>query len=83
MMSDAASTHVALMYGAHEAVLPTQNPWMIDAVIGAEMGLIVTAFLYLESRMPQWFLKGLLLAGIMLRGIAVANNCLGIYLLMR
>lgn len=33
---DAISTHVSIYKGAHEAFIPSQQPWAIDAILATE-----------------------------------------------
>lgn len=56
--ADAATTHVGLATGrAHELILPSQNPYVADALIGGEMVGVAWLLTHLHRTNPktaQW-----------------------------
>ena len=72
--ADAATTHVALNRGAHEMMLPTQNPWAIDAMVASEAIGGDLLFVWLDRQGHPKLARGLVWAAIGLRAYAVINN---------
>lgn len=70
---DAGSTHVALTRGARELIMPTQNPWVIDAVYsGAGVSTAYTLTRWHKTH-PNW-VKVYLISGIVLHSWATVHN---------
>jgi hypothetical protein len=51
--ADATSTHLALTHGAHELVLPSQNPWVIDGIVAGESAAIAFGLHRLHKTHPK------------------------------
>lgn len=71
---DGAVTHIGVQKGLiREAWLPTSNPWAVDAVmVGEEIGSD-RAVRHMAKDHPK-VAKGMLVAMIAIRGLAVASN---------
>lgn len=70
---DAGTTHYALSHGARETVIPTQNKWVIDGVIGASATLTWVGLERLKEGHPK-LATALKLIVIGTHVIAVSRN---------
>lgn len=70
---DIATTHYGLTHGAHEMIIPSQNPWVVDAVLVSEAvgGSIA---LHHVGKQHQKLATWIAVAAIGVRGAVVAHN---------
>lgn len=72
--ADAATTHVVLQQGTgREYLIPTQNPFAIDAVIAGEAGIGYWALKKLRTRHPK-LATALTIAVVGIHGAAAIHN---------
>lgn len=75
VVADAISTHVAIVhYGARETIIPSQKPWIIDGVLGAQVYSGPKVIRALDELDHPKLARVLGWSCVALHAMAVANN---------
>jgi hypothetical protein len=71
---DSASTHVFINKGIREAVLPTQNPYIIHGIMAAKATGVSLAADFVRRKGNKKIAAVILISGIIVEGFAVQHN---------
>lgn len=75
VVADAISTHVAIVrYGARETIIPSQKPWIIDGVLGAQAYFGTKNLSTLDALDHPKLARVIGWTCVALHAVAVANN---------
>lgn len=71
---DSATTHYALAHGAREAWLPTQNPYAVHAMVGAQWGAVAYSMTKFDQQGRGKLARRVMWVAIAARAATVAYN---------